>query len=239
MTLKNIPIGKRLMGAFAIFTSIILIACIISFWNASDIDKKANEITNLNFEKATLASAILTNLQAINSETNKAVYTKDKAPLEKVAEKRKLYRDAMEKLEKLETKKEGKELINKFKTTVAEGKEQNVKLGKALEAGDFETASTLLKEHVNPALGKFVDIVGELEKYQHDGVQEKYREILSDKPARKDYTRHIRPGVADSLRVGKHGDHEEHHVPHPRQHRNRKDPGRREPLRKRGRRQEG
>ena len=180
MTLKNIPIGKRLMGAFAVFTLIVFVACTISFINARDIDSKADEITNLNFEKATLASAILSNLQAINSETNKAVYMRDKAPLQKVAEKRSAYRAAMEKLEKLETRKEGKELISKFKTTLGAGKDKNVELGKALEKGDYDAASTLLREHVNPDLVKFVDIVAELEKYQHDGVQEKYKEILRD-----------------------------------------------------------
>ena len=119
MTLKNISIGKRLMGAFAIFTLIILIACAISFVNMKSVDKKANEITNLSFEKAMLASAILTNLQAILLETNKAVYTRDKAPLKIVGEKRKLYGAAMEKLEKLETEKEGKEIIDRFKGAIA------------------------------------------------------------------------------------------------------------------------
>ncbi len=180
MKLHNVRIGKRLVGGYAIFIIIMLVLCVVSFKNASDIDRKANEITNLNFEKAMLASTILTNLQAINSETNKAVYTKDKAPLKVIAEKRGLYREAIEKLEKLETGKEGKEIINRFKAAIAEGRDGNLKLAKALEEGNFEDASVLLLNVVNPAVYKFIDIVGELVKYQQEGVQVKYREILGD-----------------------------------------------------------
>ncbi len=180
MTLKNISIGKRLMGAFAIFTLIILIACAISFVNMKSVDKKANEITNLSFEKAMLASAILTNLQAILLETNKAVYTRDKAPLKIVGEKRKLYGAAMEKLEKLETEKEGKEIIDRFKGAIGAARDANIKLGKDVEAGDFEEATTLLQDVVTPAVYKFIDMAGEILKYQQEGIQEKYREIENE-----------------------------------------------------------
>ncbi|HBL24624.1 MAG TPA: hypothetical protein DDZ40_10980, partial [Deltaproteobacteria bacterium] len=91
MGLQNIRIGKRLAGGFTIFIIIIVLLCIISYKNMKDTDARANEITNINFQKAMMANAILTNLQFINKETGKAVYTKDKSPLKTVAEKRKLY----------------------------------------------------------------------------------------------------------------------------------------------------
>jgi methyl-accepting chemotaxis protein len=180
MRLHDVRIGKRLVGGYSVLIIIMLVLCIISFKNASDIDAKANEITNLNFEKAMVASTILTHLQAINSETNRAVYTKDKAPLQIIAEKRTLYGAALEKLEKLETGKEGKDIINRFKAAITEGKDGNIKLAKALEAGDFDEASVLLRNVVNPAVYKFIDIVGELVKYQQEGVQAKYSDILRD-----------------------------------------------------------
>jgi methyl-accepting chemotaxis protein len=180
MTLRNIPIGKRLMGAFTVFTLIILIACAMSFVNMKSVGKKADEITNLSFQKTMLASAILTNLQAINSETNKAVYNKDKAPLKIVGEKRKLYGEALEKLEKLETEKEGTEIINRFKATIAAARGENIKLAKSLEADNFEEASTLLRDAVNPAVYKFIDMAGEIVKYQQEGIQKKYKEIENE-----------------------------------------------------------
>ena len=78
------------------------------------------------------------------------MYTRDKAPLQIVAEKRRLYKEAMENLEKLETAKEGKDLINRFKIAIAERRDGNLKLTKALEEGNFEEASHLLRTYVIP-----------------------------------------------------------------------------------------
>ena len=66
MKLQNIKIGKRLAGGFIIFIIIIVFLCIISYKNMTDTDARANEITNVNFQKAMMANAILTNLQFIN-----------------------------------------------------------------------------------------------------------------------------------------------------------------------------
>ena len=76
MKLHNVRIGKRLVGGYAVLVVIMLVLCIISFRNAYDTDAKANEITNLNFQKAMLASVILTNLQAIGSETDQEPCTR-------------------------------------------------------------------------------------------------------------------------------------------------------------------
>lgn len=178
MNLKNIKIGKRLAGGYTIFIIIIVILCVISVKNMRDTDVRANEITNINFQKAMMASAILTNLQFINKETGKAVYTKDKSPLKAVAEKRKLYIAALEKLEKLETDKEGKAILDKFKATVTEARASNIKLAEVIEAGNFKEAADIYGASVDPAVSKFIEVITELVNYQEKGVQTKYNEIV-------------------------------------------------------------
>ncbi len=179
MRLQDIRIGNRLIAGYAVFILIILALCAISFKNMRDTDVRANEITNFNFEKAMLANTILENLQSISKETTKAVLSKDKSHLQSVPEKRKAYISALDKLEKMETEKEGQEIIARFKTTVGEARESNVKLAQALDAGNFDEAQTLFTASVDPAVNKFIEIVRELVQYQEKGVQKKYKEILS------------------------------------------------------------
>jgi len=178
MGLQNIKIGKRLAAGYTIFIIIIVLLCSISYKNMRDTDARANEITNVNFQKAMMANAILTNLQFINKETGKAVYTKDKSPLKTVAEKRKLYIAALEKLEKLETDAKGKAILDKFKATVKEARESNIKLAGEIEAGNFTEAATLYSASVDPAVSRFIEILSELINHQDKGVQAKYNEII-------------------------------------------------------------
>jgi methyl-accepting chemotaxis protein len=108
------------------------------------------------------------------------VYARDKAPLQKVAEYRGLYKATVEKLEKLEKTEEGKDLINKFKKALAEGREPNMKWARPWRKGISTPASSLLKTYINPDLVKFVGMVQEIIAYQQAGVRAKYKEIVSD-----------------------------------------------------------
>ena len=175
MKFNDIPIGKRLMGAFAIFALIICIACIISFRNAANTDSRVDEITNLSFRKAMLANVVLTNLMIINKEQAKAVYTRDRSALDGVPERRKAYGAALEKLEKMEASSEGKDIIARYKASIAAAKESNARMTKAIEAGDWDEALVQLKAKTDPP--PYIGIVGELIKYQEAGVDAKYKEI--------------------------------------------------------------
>lgn len=178
MKLQNIRIGKRLAGGFIIFIIIIVFLCIISYKNMADTDARANEITNVNFQKAMMANAILTNLQFINKETGKAVYNKDASPLKAVAEKRKLYIAALDKLEKLETETEGKAILDKFKKTVADARASNIKLGETIQAGDFKAAMPIYASEVDPAVSQFIAIISQLIQHYEKGVEVKYNQIV-------------------------------------------------------------
>jgi methyl-accepting chemotaxis protein len=177
VTLKNIPIGKRLMVGFALFTLIIIIACAISYVNMKNVGNKAREIVEINFEKAALSTTVLTNLQAISQAVGVAVYTKDKSAFGVVGEKRKLYLGALEKLEKLETEQTGKDLISRLKTDVAAGREANQKMMKAVDEARFDEAVQLYTTVMLPAVAKNIETVGEIVTFQEKGIQQKYDEI--------------------------------------------------------------
>lgn len=178
MKLQNIRIGKRLAGGFVIFIIIIVFLCIISYKNMTDTDVRANEITNVNFQKAMMAHAILASIQSMNKEICKAVYSKDVSPFKVVAEKRKTYMAALEKLEKLETEKEGKALLDKFKKAVGDARAANIKLAELMQAGDFKAVPSIYSTEVEPSVAKFIEIISELVTHYEKGVEVKYTEIV-------------------------------------------------------------
>src|SRR5512145_1162529 len=178
MKLHDVKIGKRLAGGFAIFIAIITLLCVISFMNMRNTDMKLDEMVKYNFEKATLANTVLVSLQVLTRETANAVYTKSTAPFEIVGAMRKQYSTAMEKLEKMETDEKGKTLIAKIKENIAGGKEGNVKLAQAAQAGNFNEAVNLYNTVVNPAANKVIEDIGEMVKYQEEGVRLKHRQII-------------------------------------------------------------
>jgi hypothetical protein len=154
--------------------------CAISFVNMNNVSKMANEITQINFQKAIPGNSIPTHIQALNKAQVTAIAEKSKDRLATVGEKRKLYVTSLEKLEKLEMEKEGKELLTKLKETAAAGKEGSIKLGKAIEEGNFDEDLDTYKNVCDAATEKIIGVVGELIKYQEDGVQAKYNLIMQN-----------------------------------------------------------
>jgi len=91
MRLHDLKIGKRLAIGYAILFCIIAALCVISFNNLTNTDRRVDEITDVSFRKATLASSVLANLLVINKDQAKAVYTRDRSALEGSGERRKAY----------------------------------------------------------------------------------------------------------------------------------------------------
>ncbi len=180
MKARDMRIGMRLAASYGVFICIILLLCIMGFKNERDVSTAANEITNIAFEKAMLVNSILIDLQTINKEMGKAVRTNDKAPLKTVGEMRAKYLASLDKLEKLETWKEGKEIIGKLKAAVAEAREANVKVAKMVEDANWADAAPLYDRIVEPAFDTFMRIGDDLVKFQQKGIQEHYRQIVRD-----------------------------------------------------------
>jgi methyl-accepting chemotaxis protein len=180
MKLQNVRIGKRLIGAFSIFTFIILLSCVISLVSMNSARNNAEQIVNVNFEKASVANIILTNIQAITSNTGVAVNSKDKDILQSNGEIRKEYQAALAKLEKIETEKTGKDLIDKLKSQTVRGKEASGKLMKAVNEGNFEEAGSVYAKELVPVTKENIDVVKEMITFQEKAIKEKYGQIIKE-----------------------------------------------------------
>ncbi len=180
MKLHNVRIGKRLIGAFSIFTCIILLSCAISLVALNDSADKANQIVNVNFQKAATANLILINIQAITSNTGVAVNNKDKNLLGVNTERRNEYKAAMEKLEKIETDQAGKDLIAKLKGQTAAGRAASAKMVKAFDESNFEEASRVYSGELVPVTNQNIDVVKEIIAYQEKAIKAKYDEIAGE-----------------------------------------------------------
>jgi len=178
MRLKDTRIRTRLMGGYAIFTVIILVAGLVNIKNQLDTNSRANEITNVSFQKAMVANTVLTTLLKMDREIGNVVNRKDASGMEQVAGDRAAYKAALERLEKLEADKKGKEIIEQFKTAIAQGREGNLKLAKMVEEGKWDDAIDVFRKVVDPSIDTFVPIVTDLVKYQEDAVQVKYKQIV-------------------------------------------------------------
>jgi methyl-accepting chemotaxis protein len=175
MRIRDLTIGRRLAAGYAALFCIIALLCVISFRTVVQTDRRVDEITKVTFQKAILANSVLANLLTINKDQAKAVYTRDKAPLQGTAEKRKAYMADLEKLEKMETRKEGKDLIAKYRESAAQARELNAKMNKAIEQDSWDEALSVMKMKADPP--PYMAIVDQLVKFEESGVQEEYRAI--------------------------------------------------------------
>jgi methyl-accepting chemotaxis protein len=177
MKLQNVRIGKKLVISYSIFTALILVLFGITFMNTMEVDSGAHAM-NLNFEKAMLSNEISISLQGISKAMAMVVYKKDKAGLQEVTEMRAKYTNALEKLQKLETAKEGRDLIARLKTATSEARAETMKLGKMIEEDIFD--ADFYANVVDPPVKHFLAIVAELVAYQDSQVKASCREILKD-----------------------------------------------------------
>ena len=180
MKLKNIKIWKRLAGGYALCIIFVVLLCIMSFRNMRENDLMVSEIINLNFEKTVLANTILQTIQVIDKEISSAVRTESKFPASEVFENERVYMAAIEKLQQMEKKKEGREVLERIGATIAGGREAAPELGKALNSGRFDDAANMYTTAMNPATRKLIGLVRQLVKFQEGEVHGQYRRIMDN-----------------------------------------------------------
>ncbi|HEY3275159.1 MAG TPA: methyl-accepting chemotaxis protein [Syntrophorhabdaceae bacterium] len=176
--MKDGIIGKRQATGHAVFFLIIICLCVISFKHMEDSDVRARQITHINFEKVRLAHTVEVSLQAIVRETATAVLTKTKQPVARLAEERALVRAALEKLERIETSREGLEKIKEMKIAVGAAGEEALRLGSALEAADWDGALRIFSLSIDPVFTKMIARAEGIVRFEEQGVQAKYEDIL-------------------------------------------------------------
>ena len=146
--IENLTIKKRLQFGLGLIILLMVVLTVTGIWSLSAINGKVERIINVNNVKTELAHRIQTSIASLDKSILAIVLANDenvtKAEKQKIDEARTAYKDALEKLEKLEDNAKGKELIENIKqnTTIARG--ANDKVLDLASAGSTQSAANLL-----------------------------------------------------------------------------------------------
>jgi len=146
--INNLTIKKRLEVGLGLIIALMVVLTITGVWSLSAINSQVERIINVNNTKTELAHRIQTSIAALDKSILTIVLSNDenvtKAEKKKIEDARTAYKDALEKLEKLEVNAKGKELIENLKqnTTIARG--ANDKVLDLASAGNTQSAANLL-----------------------------------------------------------------------------------------------
>ncbi len=130
----------------------------------SELVDRATEISHFDFEKVLHANAVVINLQALLKETAKIIYTKDTSSVPLVLEHRAKYQDAVDKLGKLATDPEEKEITHEIAARLTIGRMANNQLFDAIVSGRLDKAMSLFTTIVDPTIDEVQRMVTELIK---------------------------------------------------------------------------
>ncbi|OPY73465.1 MAG: Methyl-accepting chemotaxis protein McpS [Syntrophorhabdus sp. PtaU1.Bin058] len=184
MKLKDIKIGKRLGFGFGILICIIILLCLVGFKNAGDVDSKADEIVKVTLEKTLAANNIISAVKSVYMSFALMTSVKDSSMLDaekqNIANQRQFYINEIEKLEKLETAPEAKELITKFKEDMIKVRDVNDRFTQFLSAGERDEAAGYFAKEVQPLSKTIVASMENLVKFQDKSMKLKLQEMMQD-----------------------------------------------------------
>lgn len=184
MKLKDIKIGKRLSFGFGILIGIIILLCLVGFKNAGDVDSKADEIVKVTLEKTLAANNIISAVKSVYMSFALMTSVKDSSMLDaekqNIVNQRQFYINEIEKLEKLETAPEAKELITKFKEDMIKVRDVNDRFTQFLSSGERDEAAGYFAKEVQPLSKTIVASMENLVKFQDKSMKLKLQEMMQD-----------------------------------------------------------
>jgi methyl-accepting chemotaxis protein len=184
MKLKDIKIGKRLGFGFGILIGIIILLCLVGFKNVGDVDAKAGEIVKVTLEKTLAANNIISAVKSVYMSFALMTSVKDSSMLDaekqNIADQRQFYINEIEKLEKLETAPEAKELITKFKEDMVKVRDVNDRFTRLLGANERDEAAGYFVKEVQPLAKTIVASMESLVKFQDKSMKLKLQEMIED-----------------------------------------------------------
>jgi len=139
-------------------------------------------IKNVNLIKLNAASKVAINILEITRIFGtmpflpKDVYEKEKM---EIINMRKAYKEAMEKLEKLEYREEGKKLIKDFKDILVPAAEKNNKIIQLIEEGKKEEAQNIYINEIRETARILIDTLHKMYEYQEGRVVFRTDELYS------------------------------------------------------------
>jgi methyl-accepting chemotaxis protein len=146
--IENLTIKRRLQIGLGLIIALMVVLTITGIWSLSAINSQVERIINVNNVKTELAHRIQTSIGTLDKSILAIVLANDenvtKNEKKKIEDARTAYKDALEKLEKLEINPKGKELIENIKTNTTIARGANDKVLELASAGSTQSASNLL-----------------------------------------------------------------------------------------------
>lgn len=180
--LKNLKIQYRLFAGFSIFMIIILVFSAVGLKNNYDTNKKAEFIVNNLFEKTIAANNALHGMQQVTNSLSIIAFSEDiaiKDEMKKhIAEKRAIYVQELEKIEKLEKTDDGHNLIKKIRDEAANGRDINNRMVTFSYEGKKHEAAKAYMEGSSKVISGITVSIQNLINYQEKSVKKELKGVL-------------------------------------------------------------
>jgi len=182
MDLRNFSIKSRQYTLLGICTVFTVTLCVIALSNIGSIDNKTGKITNVTHEKMLSAQKIINGVNSAYNSLAIIALSKDNSELSKekenVTAKTKMYKEELEKLEKLETADKGKATAGKYKELLEKSQTLNDQIIEIAASGNNAEASQKFLSEAKPLSKELIGMLEEMSRHQNQGLQATLEEIL-------------------------------------------------------------
>ena len=183
MNLRNAKIGTRLYLGFGIIMIALAVLTFLGLRNMKGINDDLDRIVHVNNVLIDAAHNTGREVLAIDKALLGMVALKDKAARaeeKQIIEKaRARYKEAMDKVEKLDQSRRGKEMAAKARDAITKGKDINNRVMELSAAGKTDEAMALYSAEARPIMAKTNDAYAELAAYQTEMNEARSREAFA------------------------------------------------------------
>jgi len=179
---NNLKIGRRLGLGFG--SQLLMMALIlgVGLYNVGKISALVERIVKVNYRKAELTSTLTSKVDNVYIDITEMLTTTDPKELAEnkrtIDEQRAEYRKALEELEKLEVRDEGKQLIVKLKSTLSQARDGNNRVIELAMAGKGGEAISLYHVTVKPYQHELVKVIDAMMLYQSQRNTVRFEEVM-------------------------------------------------------------
>jgi methyl-accepting chemotaxis protein len=182
MRLNNLKIGVRLGLGFCLVLLLMATLTSMGVTGMGKIKQQMQRIVEVNYEKIQQANIAARSIDGIVSSMQQMMIFKDNAA--KLEEKKQIealrvtYREAMEKIEKLEQQEEGKKVIADVEKAIAAAKKANNEVIELSLAGRNEEAVSVYVKEAEQLDRKIGETLDTLVKYNEGRIDKRYKEAV-------------------------------------------------------------
>ncbi|KAF0217437.1 MAG: methyl-accepting chemotaxis [Geobacteraceae bacterium] len=182
MRLNNLKIGTRLGLGFGLVLLLMVILTALGVTGMGKIQKTLQRIIEVNYEKIQQANIAAKSIDGIISSMQQMMLFKDNAA--RLEEKKQIealrvtYREAMEKIVKLEENEEGKKAIADVEKAIEVAKKANNEIIELSLAGKADEAVSTFVKEAEPLDRKIGETLDALVKYNEGRIDKRYKEAV-------------------------------------------------------------